>query len=91
MAMEKFHYKLTVGEDEQGDPIKQEITLPKFDNIPFGLIRKNRKLPVEEQFFSLIEALLSDDDLVALDAATQVDVSNLMAAWQKESGVSLGE
>lgn len=91
MAMEKFHYKITIGEDEEGDAIKHKITLPKFNNIKFGLIRKNRKLPQEEQFFALLEAILSEEDLEALDEATQGDMQDLMTEWQKDSGVEMGE
>ena len=93
MAMEKFHYSLVVGEDEDGDPIKHKVTLPKFNHIKFGLIRKNRKLPQEEQFFTLLETLLKDDEatLKVLDESTQEDVMELMTAWQKDSGIEMGE
>lgn len=94
MALEKFHYKLTyVEKDEDGEEVsrKHSLTLPKFDQIPFGLIRKNRKLPQEEQFFALLEALISDEDLDKLDKSTQKEMLKLVETWQKDSEVSLGE
>ena len=91
MAMEKFHYSLVVGEDDEGDPIKRKLTLVKFNQIKFGLIRKNRKLPQEEQFFALLEAILSDEDLEAIDEATQESIMGMMTEWQKDSGIEMGE
>jgi hypothetical protein len=89
--MEKFHYSIVVGQDDEGDPIKHKLSLPKFDHIPFGLIRKNRKLPQEEQFFSLLESVVGAEDLEYIDRAGQGEVMNLMTAWQEDSGISQGE
>ena len=89
--MEKFHYRITTGVDNEGDPIRHKVSLPKFNQIKFGLIRKNRKLPQEEQFFALLEAIASDEDIEAMDNATQEEIGNLMTAWQEDSGVSQGE
>lgn len=91
MAMEKFHHRIVIGEDSDGEEIKHKITLPKFDQIKFGIIRKNRKLPQDEQFFSLLEAVASEADLEAMDNATQEEMSRLMTAWQEDSGVTSGE
>lgn len=94
MAMEKFHYTLSYDvTDDDGDSTvqKHKLSLPKFDAIPFGLIRKYRKLDEAEQFFSLLEDLLSEKDLAALDQTGQGAVRDLMNAWQKDSNVTLGE
>lgn len=93
MAMEKFHHKLTFTTEEDGAEVEQthKLVLPKFDQIPFGLIRRFRKLPDADQFFSLLEALVSEKDLEALDQCTQKEVNKLMTAWQKDAGVGLGE
>lgn len=91
MAMEKFHYKIVIGEDDEGDDIKYKLTLPKFSQIKFGLIRKNRKLPEAEQFFALLEEICSEEDLAAIDEATQEAMQDMMSEWQKDSGVELGE
>jgi len=89
--MEKFHYSLTVDVDDEGDPIKKKVTLPKFAQIKFGIIRKNRSLPQEEQFFALLEAIADDDTLATIDEATQESMQGLFEAWQKDSGVTTGE
>ena len=91
MSMEKFHYRVTVGIDEDGEPIKHKVTLPKFDQIKFGIIRKNRKLPEAEQFFALLEAVASEEDISAMDETTQEIMGELMEAWQKDSGITAGE
>lgn len=95
MAFEKFHHKLITGfeEDNSGKevPIKERVSLPKFDQIPFGLIRKNRRLPQEEQFFALLEQVASEDDLEKMDRAPQSEMEKLMEAWQEDSGITPGE
>ncbi len=91
MAYEKFHYTLTTGFDAEGEAEKFKLTLPKFDNLPFGLIRKFRALPAAEQFFAILEDILTDEQLENLDKATQKQVSNLFTAWQKDSQVTVGE
>lgn len=69
------------------------ITLPKFGNFPFGVIRKIRKLEDEEQFYSLLELVTKDDPdtLDVIDSMYADDVADLVTAWQEDSGVSLGE
>ncbi|UJQ86182.1 tail assembly chaperone [Gordonia phage GiKK] len=88
---EKFHHKIIVGYDDEGDPIREKVSLPRFKSIPFGLIRKNRSLPEAEQFFSLLEAVASEEDLAKMDKAAQSEMEALMDAWQEDSGVSVGE
>ena len=91
MAFEKFHHKIVTDYDADGEPIKERVTLPKFSAIPFGLIRKNRKLPQEEQFFALLEQVASEEDLEKMDRAPQSEMEKLMKAWEKDSGVDAGE
>lgn len=69
------------------------ITLPKFGNFPFGVIRKIRKLEDEEQFYSLLELVTKDDPktLDIIDEMYADDVVDLVTAWQEDAGVSLGE
>ena len=81
MSTEKFHHKVGT----------KEIVLPRFDNIPFGVIRKSRKLPQEDQFFFMIEELASEKDLAIIDTIGTKDIEKLIQAWQKHSGVTLGE
>ena len=81
MALEQFTYKV-------GNRV---IKLPKFDNIPFGVVRKLRKQSEEEQFFGLIEAVTSEKDLELLDTLGQSQIVELMEAWQKDGGVEMGK
>ena len=69
------------------------ITLPKFGNFPFGVIRKIRKLAEEEQFYSLLELVTKDDPetLDVIDGMYADDVVDLVTAWQEDAGVTLGE
>ena len=71
----------------------QTISLPKFGNFPFGVIRKIRKLEDEEQFYSLLELVTKDypDPLDVIDSMYADDVAELVTAWQEDAGVSLGE
>lgn len=70
---------------------KRKITLPKFGEVPFGIVRRGRHLPPEEQFYFMFEELLSEKDIAVLDSLTSVQVSDLMDQWQSEAGVDLGE
>ncbi|QCW22019.1 tail assembly chaperone [Gordonia phage Yakult] len=88
---EKFHYKLVTGEDAEGDPVREKVSLPRFKSIPFGIIRKNRALPQDEQFFTLLETVASEEDLAKIDKAPQSEIEALMKAWQDDSGVNVGE
>ncbi|QIS16410.1 hypothetical protein [Nocardia arthritidis] len=80
--MEKFSYTAKSG---------KKITLPRFDNIPFGVIRTLRKEGETEQFFGLIEGVCGAKDLAVIDTMTQAEVRELMTAWQRDSSVDLGE
>lgn len=70
---------------------RKKITLPKFGEVPFGVIRKSRKMDSEEQFYFLFEELLDEKGLAVLDTLTSKQVGELMDMWQGEAGVSLGE
>lgn len=70
---------------------KRKITLPKFGEVPFGIVRRGRHLPPEEQFYFMFEELLSEKDIAVLDSLTSSEVADLMDKWQDEAGVSLGE
>lgn len=70
---------------------KRKITLPKFGEVPFGIVRRGRHLAPEEQFYFMFEELLSEKDIAILDSLTSSEVADLMDKWQDEAGVSLGE
>lgn len=83
MTLEKFHH--TVG--------KAKITLPKFDQVftTFGDVRAFRKLDTAEQMFALIEKAADDANLKKIDALSIPQVKELLVAWQRDAGVTVGE
>lgn len=82
MALEKFHFKTANG----------EVVLPKFrDVMTFGLARKTRKLDAAEQMFTLVEVAADEKALNLIDQLPSDGVEAFFAAWQKDSGVGLGE
>lgn len=81
MALEKFHYEFG----------GKKLTLPKFDQIPFGVIRKMRKESAEEQMFLMFEQLADDKALEVIDEMPTAEIEKLVEAWQKDGGVTKGE
>lgn len=83
MALEKFHY--TIG--------KTKIALPLIGNLPLGIARKTRHADAAEQLFVTFETLFAEGskELDALDTLDGDQMNELMEAWQKASGVTLGE
>lgn len=84
MATEKFHYQSKAGD---------KIVLPKFDQIPAGVIRRTRNLPPEDQMFAVLEAFLGDesDELAAIDKLPTGELQEFVSAWQKDAGLTVGE
>lgn len=83
MTLEKFHHE--VG--------KTKITLPKFDQVftTFGQVREFRRLDQGEQMFALIEKAADDANLKKIDALSMPEVRDLLVAWQRDAGVTVGE
>lgn len=83
MTLEKFHHE--VG--------KAKIALPKFDQVfrTFGEVREFRRLPEQEQMFALIEKAADGANLKKIDALTMPEVRDLLVAWQRDAGVTVGE
>lgn len=82
MAMEKFHYE--VG--------GKKVVLPKFaDVMTFGFARKTRKKSQAEQMFELVESAADEKTLKVLDTMKASDMEKFFTAWQKDSGVTVGE
>ena len=82
MAMEKFHHTLEDG---------TVITLPKFKFVPAGVIRRTRTSNQADQIFSAIEAVASDETVKQIDELTSEQLNDFIKAWQKNSGVTMGE
>ncbi len=83
MTMERFHH--TVG--------KTKITLPKFDQVftTFGEVRAFRRLETGEQMFALIEKAADEANLKKIDGLSFPEVQELVVAWQRDAGVTVGE
>lgn len=85
MAMEKFHHTVDIDGEEH------TIDLPKFSNIPFGVIRKMRKETEAEQMFMLVETIADENTLALIDQLGMGQMEDLFVAWQKDSGITVGE
>lgn len=83
MTTERFHH--TVG--------KTKITLPKFDQVftTFGQVREFRRLDAGEQMFALIERAADEANLKKIDTLSIDQVKDLLVAWQRDAGVTVGE
>ena len=81
MALEKFHY------EHNG----KKFTLPKFDQLPFKVLRKIRKEEEDEQFFMLFEEAADAKALAIIDEMNLADIAKMFDAWNKDSGVEVGE
>lgn len=80
--MEKFHYE--VG--------GKKITLPRFEDVlTFGFARKTRHLSQADQMFEVVEAAADEKTLAIIDTMKPSDMEQFFTAWQKHSGVGLGE
>jgi len=67
------------------------ITLPPFSTIPFGVIRKLRNEPEQEQVFMLVEELADDAALAEMDKLGMAEIGVLFAGWQEQAQVTVGE
>lgn len=82
MAMEKFHYTTAHG----------KISAPKFNQMPFGVVRKTRHIESDmEKVFFMLEEVLDERNLAILDKMSSSDVHEFITAWQADSGITLGE
>lgn len=68
------------------------LDLPRFDKImTFGRARRLRKIDEDEQMFALVEEICDEKALSVLDNMDLDETRTFFEAWQKASGVSLGE
>ena len=79
---------------EQG---KKKYTIPAFNDMPAGAIRKARKASDDmDKAFTIIEAALGEDsaELAALDRMSIKEFGEFVTDWTGQTGsdaVSLGE
>lgn len=67
------------------------ITLPSAAMIPYGLIKRIRKLPADEQEDELIDAIADEETAAAIDDLPLIDALTMVKAWQESAGINLGE
>lgn len=67
------------------------ITLPSMKHLPSGVARKIRKLDEGDQFFTMLEMLLDEDQLAEVDKLDGQELEALIVEWNEASEVSLGE
>ena len=80
--MEQFHYTLPDG---------HELKLPRFDQLPVGVVRKSRKLPQADQAFTVLEALItSEEDWEHIDLLSAAEFQVFQKAWRDGSKLDLG-
>lgn len=70
---------------------KVKLSVPKFGELKSADLRKIRKLDLEDQLFTLLENILSEDELSIVDAMTMYELNEFFQAWQKDSEVTAGE
>lgn len=70
----------------------QTLVLPSFASLmTFGMARKLRALPEDEQVFALIEQTCDESALSVLDQMDLTETQEFFSAWQAGSQVRLGE
>jgi len=82
MTTELFHYTTEAG---------GEITLPRFRNVPAGVVRKLRGSSEVDFIFGMFEAVADEATLAAIDAVGMVELRTITTAWQQDSDVTVGE
>lgn len=68
-----------------------KVELPKFAELPFGVLRKMRKMDEDEVPFFLIEATATESNLEIVDTLSIEQVGELFTAWQADSGITAPE
>lgn len=73
-------------------PDEQTVTIPKMEYVAFGIIRRARKAPTEQdQMFEVVENVCGEDELAVLDAQPQKAILDFMTSWTEASETNLGE
>lgn len=67
------------------------VTLPPFNSVKPGIIRKIRKLSDVDQFFTVLETLADDATIAIIDDMNQPEFEEFQTGWFKHAGVDLGE
>jgi hypothetical protein len=67
----------------------KKATLPSFNNLPVGAIRKARNLEPDEQIWSILETVLDAKGMSVIDSMTLSEFTEAMNGWTQ--GAPLGE
>lgn len=69
-----------------------DVVFPKFKKVmTFGKARELRTVSEEDKVILLIEEFAKPADLKKMDALDGDAIGDFIAAWQKDSGVDMGE
>lgn len=69
----------------------KKYTLPRFDSIKPGIIRRVRKLDQADAMFTILEQVADEETLAVLDDMEMPDFDKVIVGWAEHSGVSLPE
>ncbi len=67
------------------------VTLPSLSYLKPGLVRKVRRLANIDAMYTVLEIELDADTLAQLDEVDPDDFEAMLDAWNKHSGINLGE
>jgi hypothetical protein len=73
--LEKFHFTSQAG---------VEIVVTRMDQIPSGLVRKNRKLEPMDLLYTLLEEVADEATLKKVDALPMKEQNDFFIGWQEE-------
>ncbi|QPK78263.1 hypothetical protein G7Y31_06645 [Corynebacterium lizhenjunii] len=62
----------------------KDVELPAIKSLPFGVMRKIRKLEEVDQVFTMLEMVVDEDTMAVLDELPAVAVLEMVQAWQEE-------
>ncbi len=82
MSLEKFHFTAN----------GVEFSIPKFKDLPMGVVRKARKgVDETDKVFTIIESVMGEDspELDALDSMGANEFNDFLTAWT--GGAQVGE
>lgn len=67
------------------------INLPSLNTIKAGTFRKHRKLGEVDFVFTVLEEVVSPDELAKVDNLGFGEIEKMFGDWQKSAGANAGE
>lgn len=67
----------------------KKVVLPDFIDLPVGVVRKARKMDMEEIIWYVLESILSEKDIATLDSMSVKEFKQAMDGWT--GGTPVGE